>query len=141
MNFIKFTLNYLWCKRSHWGKCDFIGACTCYDVVASCGWHDENCQRTRCLQRTQCRVRNLSYQCDCAGTGYNGTVCSVDVNECITPNLGCLNGGICKNSIGNFTCDCTNTGFEGLQCELDLDECTTLRPCITGMLFFLLCKI
>ncbi|XP_077996405.1 IgGFc-binding protein-like [Glandiceps talaboti] len=48
--------------------------------------------------------------------------CTVDVNECITGDHTCLNGGTCVNSPGTYTCDCA-PGFSGDKCETEVDVC------------------
>ena len=61
-------------------------------------------------------------RCDCAGTGYAGTTCEEDVDECQNSNS-CQNGGRCINLPGSYRCDCTNVqGFVGNRCEVDIGE-------------------
>ena len=47
------------------------------------------------------------YECDC-NTGWNGSRCDQDINECNFSNPICENGGSCKNDQGSFTCYCPN---------------------------------
>ena len=63
------------------------------------------------------------YSCNCTGTGYEGTNCEINVNDC-DPNP-CQSGGICTDGINEFTCDCTDTGYEGPTCQVDVNECDT----------------
>ena len=59
--------------------------------------------------------------CDCSSvTGYDGTTCNDDIDECIAsePNVHqCLNSGICQNSDGGYDCDCTYIDYIGDRCE------------------------
>ena len=89
-------------------------------------------QLRECALRSQCSVNPVSYLCDCAGTGYEGTTCSQDVDECRLAGV-CKNGGACVNTPGSYTCDCTGTGFDGTTCESDVNECDRVTlPCFNG---------
>ena len=68
------------------------------------------------------------FSCNC-DTGFEGTLCQTDVNEC--ENTPCFNGGICINQLGSFSCDCTGTDFEGNRCEVFIDECL-VNTCVNG---------
>ncbi len=50
-----------------------------------------------------------SFQCNCV-TGYFGTLCNLDVNECEASP--CLHDSVCINKPGGFICVC-RTGFSG----------------------------
>ena len=41
-----------------------------------------------------------SFLCECYETGYNGTLCNIDIDECETDNP--CNGGDCTNLNGSF---------------------------------------
>lgn len=38
-----------------------------------------------------------------------------DIDECVTKNVACLNGGTCVDKINNFECRCAS-GFRGQFC-------------------------
>ena len=62
-------------------------------------------------------------------TGYNGTTCENDINEC--ESSPCQNGGTCSQSrIGEFSCQCA-LGFTGQTCSTDINECSP-DPCQNG---------
>ncbi|KAH3861667.1 hypothetical protein DPMN_024601, partial [Dreissena polymorpha] len=61
--------------------------------------------------------------CQCR-TGWNGTKCDVDINECLTNPCG--NNQNCMNTFGSYYCEC-NTGYHrnvSNKCE-DVDECSS----------------
>ncbi|XP_035824821.1 fibropellin-1-like [Aplysia californica] len=111
------------------GTCRYRGACSCSDVVISCGWQDELCQRERCGQRADCDLLTPSYTCDCTGTGYTGLQCAQDDNECRDTPGPCLNNGVCVNTVGGYSCNCRGTGYHGDLCDVDDDECEDQNPC------------
>ena len=55
---------------------------------------------------------SYSFTCNCEGSGYEGTLCSTNINEC---NLGidkCADTGQCVDQQGNYTCLCSS-GYTG----------------------------
>lgn len=40
------------------------------------------------------------------GTGYTGTTCTIDIDECATKMADCGSFGDCKNIDGSFKCIC-----------------------------------
>ncbi|XP_050414381.1 fibropellin-1 [Patella vulgata] len=113
------------------GKCNYQGVCSCHDVVSTCGWHNETCQRAMCATRSECSIRALSYDCDCTSIGYRGSQCEQDIDEC-SDSTTCNNKGVCRNTLGGFTCDCMNTGFTGSTCQTDVNECSNSSVCFNG---------
>ncbi|XP_061164593.1 protein crumbs-like isoform X2 [Saccostrea echinata] len=70
-----------------------------------------------------------SYSCNCTGTGFSGSRCNIDVEECqLTPDL-CGNG-TCYNFPGSYRCDCP-AGYEGEKCLTNTDDCAS-TPCMNG---------
>lgn len=64
----------------------------------------------------------------CAVTGFTGTQCEIDIDECqLNP---CLNGGICNDLINTFRCVCA-IGFTGNRCQINIDDCES-NPCRNG---------
>jgi uncharacterized membrane protein len=68
-----------------------------------------------CQHNGACTNTTGSYSCNCTGTGYSGTTCQTDVNECMPTNP-CQNSGTCANSAGSYTCTC-GARFTGKNCE------------------------
>eukprot|EP00945_MAST-04E_sp_MAST-4E-sp1_P006607 g6607.t1 len=91
-------------------------------IVETASCTDNPCEHGTCTDA------NGTYTCDCAGTGYEGTHCETDINEC-DQNI-CQHGGQCDNTNGNYTCDCAGTGYNGARCQQDIDECVTANPCL-----------
>ena len=55
--------------------------------------------------------------CNCTGTGYEGSFCEKDINDCVA-GVTCLNGGTCIDyGVGLTVCKCP-FGFIGDKCEL-----------------------
>ncbi|XP_078573014.1 uncharacterized protein LOC144859894 [Branchiostoma floridae x Branchiostoma japonicum] len=61
--------------------------------------------------------------CDCTGTGYTGTCCDIDVDECALETDTCHEHATCSNTPGSYTCDCI-TGYDG-----DGNTCTDIDEC------------
>lgn len=70
------------------------------------------------------------FHCNCENTGYIGTLCDLNENECKKkPNI-CLNGGICYDTYGSYVCEC-QANYEGFNCEQLIDQCSA-NPCENG---------
>lgn len=62
-----------------------------------------------------------SYTCDCAGTGFAGEDCSVNIDECAsTP---CRHGGTCIDDVNDYRCNC----YAGYTGTLALSAARPLR--------------
>ncbi|KAL1448928.1 hypothetical protein WDU94_000177 [Cyamophila willieti] len=69
-----------------------------------------------------------NFTCTCQ-SGYTGSLCESDINECETVKDVC-NYGICVNNNGSYQCFC-RPGFAGDHCDVDFDECLS-NPCFNG---------
>ena len=75
-----------------------------------------------------CEDEVNGYTCNCDDTGYEGTNCETDVNECRRDDEFCVTSQAnCTNEQGSFRCECLD-GFTGDRCETNIDECAS-QPC------------
>lgn len=86
------------------------------------------CTTNVCQNGGSCRAHGKNYVCQCP-SGFNGSHCELDIDECKTIPDACENG-ICVNKPGSFQCYC-EPGYTGVRCDLDVDECLS-RPCRNG---------
>ncbi|KAK7492745.1 hypothetical protein BaRGS_00016050, partial [Batillaria attramentaria] len=114
--------------------------CSCYTGYSldadqvSCSECTGNTYGVNCNETCECRGRGTCDKvkgCQC-NSGWTGTTCSDDVNECVTLAAPCPSGQICSNTNGSYTCSCP-TGYRKINittCE-DIDECAapTLNNC------------
>ena len=76
------------------------------------------CITTPCYNGGLCNGTSGVVICIC--TGYEGTLCETDIDECTAAGIhehGCLNNGICVNTLGAYECDCSAVDFIGQHCE------------------------
>ncbi|XP_066275444.1 fibrillin-2-like [Branchiostoma lanceolatum] len=59
-------------------------------------------------------------RCNCAGTGYTGTCCDNDIDECTSGTDHCHQHATCTNTVGSYRCEC-DSGYTG-----DGRTCTAL---------------
>lgn len=88
------------------------------------------CASNPCLHGGSCSsAGSIGYTCTCDGTGYRGTRCETNYDECAI-GRGVANGNdcnavaTCSDTVGSFTCAC-NAGYSGngLTCS-NVNECT-----------------
>jgi Notch-like protein len=72
------------------------------------------CDSNPCQNGGQCTNGDNTYTCDCTGTGYTGSTCQEQIDECAASP--CQNGGTCTDGINSYTCACVN-GYTGTNCE------------------------
>jgi len=69
------------------------------------------CDDSPCLHNGTCQqdpITRLDY-CNCTGTGYKGTVCELDVDECTVGGVNshrCGGNSTCVNVVGGYVCNC-----------------------------------
>ena len=79
------------------------------------------CPGQPCPVADVCGCRNngacdeVTKECNCIGTGFNGPKCAIP-NVVCQPK--CVNGGKCRP--GGTGCDCVGTGFIGAKCEIPM---------------------
>lgn len=108
-------------------RCDcpeFIEGKYC-EVRGPCA--DQPCHVANTLNCSQ-NITASTYTCLCK-TGWNGTNCNLDINECDESDF-CKNGGTCNNLQGGYQCFCL-TEYTGVTCGQDVDECSAEPvPCM-----------
>lgn len=62
------------------------------------------------------------------GTGYTGTTCTIDIDECATKMADCGSFGNCKNTEGSFSCICDSSKC-GVGCNIT-NPCHNMNPCV-----------
>ncbi|XP_048109189.1 neurogenic locus notch homolog protein 1-like isoform X2 [Alosa alosa] len=86
------------------------------------------CMSSPCRDGSQCfnNPINGMYNCMCQ-SGYRGSTCYEDIDECSIGMSPCEHNGLCINTEGSFTCNCTQ-GYTGPRCEQEVNECLS-NPC------------
>jgi len=87
------------------------------------------CSPNPCLHGGRCSALDGDFTCNCADTGYAGTTCQKDVDECAAGGANnCDANAACMNDPGTFTCQCKDpyvgngtsckcpTGYAGAEC-------------------------
>lgn len=60
----------------------------------------DDCESNPCQNNGVCIDEIAGFHCNCENTGYTGTLCEDNENECKKkPNI-CLNGGTCYDTYG-----------------------------------------
>lgn len=86
-------------------------------------WNE--CESQPCQNEGRCIDQIGGFRCECLGTGYSGTVCQTNIDECLINNP-CLNNGICFDTYGSYTCECPS-GFMGNNCEQQANDAAAIR--------------
>ncbi len=78
---------------------------TCVEIDA--------CDPDPCQHGGTCSDQLIGYSCNCAGTGYEGTDCDQNVDDCAS--IVCANGS-CEDRVNGYMCIC-DAGFDGVLCD------------------------
>lgn len=81
-----------------------------------------------CLHGGHCVPHLGGFSCDCTGTGYEGSRCETDVDECLLEAA--CESGTCIDRPGSYECVCPE-GLFGRRCEHN-DSCHLEEPCRNG---------
>ncbi|XP_042584875.1 neurogenic locus notch homolog protein 1 isoform X1 [Cyprinus carpio] len=86
---------------------------------------DDACTSNPCKMGAQCYTNpiNGKFNCNCP-SGYKGSKCAEDIDECVIGPNPCEHGGSCKNTVGSFTCSCA-PGYTGPHCETSINVIPT----------------
>uniref|UniRef100_A0A1I8FHT9 Delta-like protein n=1 Tax=Macrostomum lignano TaxID=282301 RepID=A0A1I8FHT9_9PLAT len=95
--------------------------------VCMIGWTGADCTQpdpcipSPCLNGATCSNVGGVASCSCP-SGFTGSRCETDIDECKAVDSPCLNNATCENTIGSFHCKCS-LSFTGDRCETDVNEC------------------
>lgn len=147
------------------GPTGYLCNCSQDFVGPNCDLSSDPCAHHPCQNNGTCMPTQISngvkgYYCECADTGFEGSHCENNINDCLNehcpeeqvcvdgiksfkcqdpttrkmkclPGM-CLNGGSCAAEEKNKTCECP-PGYNGDLCELDINECDTPGLCVNGI--------
>ncbi|KRZ09414.1 Uncharacterized protein T11_12211 [Trichinella zimbabwensis] len=98
--------------------------CNCSD-----GWRGEHCELSSSsidetefsCAKEQCHnggvCNEITFRCDCAGTGHRGNFCELPIDHCVEYDGACGAHGVCINQKTHFQCNC-HAGYYGKFCNL-----------------------
>ncbi|XP_022804944.1 protein kinase C-binding protein NELL2-like isoform X1 [Stylophora pistillata] len=84
-------------------------------ILARCDMRTEvadYCVKHRCQNDAKCVNQETNYSCTCNSSGWTGTFCEKDVNECKEGLNRCHANATCYNTEGSYNCSC-KTEFLG----------------------------
>ncbi|XP_060606388.1 fibropellin-1-like isoform X4 [Ruditapes philippinarum] len=108
--------------------CPVGSACMSSDFGKAKGGALKKCIPCSCAEPSQCYFDDRMTQCNCSGSGFTGSNCTINIDECVF--MACLNGGTCNDGVNIYTCTC-EPGYSGQNCEINIDDCVGM-PCLNG---------
>ncbi|XP_020610701.1 putative vitellogenin receptor isoform X2 [Orbicella faveolata] len=77
------------------------------------------------------------YSCRCPDSGFTGSTCTEDIDECVANTHDCAAEADCKNTEGSFICTC-HDGYQGDgktcqdkdECSRDEHNCNSAKACV-----------
>ncbi|KRZ09412.1 Protein eyes shut [Trichinella zimbabwensis] len=98
--------------------------CNCSD-----GWRGEHCELSSSsidetefsCAKEQCHnggvCNEITFRCDCAGTGHRGNFCELPIDHCVEYDGACGAHGVCINQKTHFQCNC-HAGYYALRAPI-----------------------
>lgn len=81
-----------------------VPTCECHEGYEGryCETNIDDCKPNPCSNNGSCTDLIGGYECDCSGTGFYGSNCDIDIDECLTENISCGGQGTCINTKGSY---------------------------------------
>uniref|UniRef100_A0A1I8FWN0 EGF-like domain-containing protein n=1 Tax=Macrostomum lignano TaxID=282301 RepID=A0A1I8FWN0_9PLAT len=100
------------------GNSTFTCDCSHIDFQGdTCSSKIDDCASSPCQHGGRCTDGVRSFTCDCL-PGYEGSTCSVDINECERFGQPCQNGAVCKDLVADYACTGCPAKFGGKNCSV-----------------------
>ena len=104
----------------------------------------DDCANSPCQNGATCVDGVNTFSCDCTGTGYSGTLCDQDIDECASSEPDpCVAGATCTNTPGDYACECAGgkvgdgrTDGDGCACDngyvFVINACTDIPESVSS---------
>jgi len=105
--------------------CFQIMCCRTFCCVAgeTCGTDIDECASNPCENSGRCIDKVNMFECQCAA-GFEGLLCTDEINECLQPTSPCSNNGTCVDLIADYRCDCVDLLLNGTLVQYGGRNCT-----------------
>jgi hypothetical protein len=92
------------------GMCSGTGApCSCPQGFAGVRCEQDVCKPNPCEHGGICAGTAIGASCTCDRTGYSGSRCETEVNECLASASPCGPANTCVDGVADYTCRCAPT--------------------------------
>lgn len=94
-------------------------------ILAFCDMETETadyCIKHQCAEHATCVNGHFRYTCECNSSGWTGSLCKTDIDECTKGFHSCHSDASCNNTAGSYVCTC-NSGYLGDGFNCIPEEC------------------